>query len=137
RRLEALADGFPVAVLGASPQAPERQRLMRSLVRLRGVIRHLEAAVDPWHEASSDMGRLAEQLYARLEDYNKLMRLEGDDVFAGFRDAPADIEAVKDSVREALRDGLRLPTSIVFSVFAALSPHVAGWARGFSRIIGA
>ena len=136
-RLREIVFAFPLEQLAASRNTPSQRRFEDLIRRLRAAAGVLEKSVEPWSDAAPKFAALASEIQPRLETYARLSQVDGHPVFAEFAQAPADIPALKEAVRQAMRDGLRLPFTALFGLFKALAPHAAGAASGLAHVVGA
>jgi hypothetical protein len=136
-QLITLIRAFPLDVLRTHRPIPVRRRLIAALDKLNNVADILEASRQPWNDISSQLNNAAAYLQEKLLDYYKVQQLNGGGVFAQFRNPPANVTELKETVREALGDSLQAPLTTIIVVFQTFSPYVQLLAQGVSDIIDA
>ena len=114
-----------------------RRRLVEAVERLNQVADALDNARQPWEEISEQLDRSAGELQEKLLDYYKVQQLNGGGVFAQFRDPPANVDALKETVRQALEDSLKEPLTTIVVAFQTFSPYIRLLAEGVGAMVGA
>jgi len=137
RRLKENVRAFPLQQLRGMRRTPSRERLVVAMDRLVRVADVLDAATTPWQRHADRLRALAPQIQPELANYARVLSLEGGSLFGDFAVAPTDVAALKDKVRVALVEGLRLPVSVAFALYRALAPHMASLARGMADLVAA
>lgn len=137
RDLATLIRSFPLDVLRRHKQIPVRHRLLEAMERLNQVADTLDNARQPWEEISGQLDRSAGELQEKLLDYYKVQQLNGGGVFAQFRDPPATVDALKETVRQALEDSLKEPLTTIVVAFQTFSPYIRLLAEGVGAMAGA
>lgn len=128
---------FPLTELKAAHRVPTRSRLIDAIGRLLDLFERMEGAREPWIELSADIDLRAPTFEADLDAYGRLTIIDGVSLFADCIVPVANAAQIKASVAAAARDGLELPVTAVFGLFAKLAPHISGIATGLGAIIGA
>lgn len=136
-QIRLLVNAFPLEALRAHQAVPARARLATALESISNDIQRLQVAANPWQEISVQLADTAGSLQEALLDYYNVMRLNGGGVLAQFRNPPQTNEALKDTVRSALTDGLSSPLTTVVMGLQAFSPYIELLAQGISDILEA
>ncbi len=137
RDLATLVRSFPMDILRQHKQIPVRRRLIQALERLNRAADIFDNARQPWEEISAQLDRSAGELQEKLLDYYKVQQLNGGGVFAQFREPPASVDALKQTVRQALEDSLKEPLTTIVMAFQTFSPYIRLLAKGVSDMTGA
>ena len=137
RRIVEAARSFPLAELRAAREVPVRVRLIAAVERLLEMAGTLEGAGPAWTALSSEIDARAPRLEADLATYARLSVIDGMSVFAECVLPPATRAELKVSVATAVREGLEVPVTALFGLFARLAPHVSAVTAGLADLIGA
>ncbi len=134
RQVIMLIRAFPLDTLRTHRMIPVRRRLVEAMERLNHVADILEAARQPWGSMSSKLLDAAGNLQEKLLDYYKVQQLNGGGIFEQFRNPPATVAALKETVHQALGDSLHAPLTTIVMIFQAFSPYIQLLAQGISDI---
>jgi hypothetical protein len=97
----------------------------------------LEGAGPQWTALAAAIDARVPRLEADLLTYSRLSVIDGQSVFADCILPPATLEQLKASVATAVREGLEVPVTVLFGLFARLAPLVSSMASGLADLIGA
>ncbi|MGH2821179.1 MAG: hypothetical protein ACRDJ5_11055, partial [Actinomycetota bacterium] len=90
-----------------------------------------------WTALAADIDARAPRLEADLQTYARLSVVDGESVFAECILPPATREELKASVATAVREGLEVPVTVLFGLFARVAPIVSSVASGLGDLLGA
>lgn len=128
---------FPFDALRQQRSVPSRERLLAVLDRWRVIADGLDGARTAWQAGALRLSVTAGSLHQDLLRYHRLTRLGAGSLFDEFASVPANIDALRATVRAALEEGLRPPVVLVVALFQRVAPHVGSLALGLAEVAAA